>query len=267
MSVVTGNLRHKFQVGHLHLTIETEPADIDRNLERHRGLADVTHELVELLDSHRLAATWAMGDPAHSATTTLLTLSEIKHEVALLGDRHWLGPDAGRKRFANELSRRVSQARAAGIELNTFMPRIAPIAEHVDLVVKHGIHAVVGVNSEENGRSQSIVPHALHYGVWEFATTTRLPLRATWLSGAARKSIRSIRRAAREMATMHLLIDAAALEQDGPAAMNSVARLIREIGHLRERGLIRVETLGAAATRLSDLPVATPQRSILRLAA
>jgi len=91
MSVVSG---HKFQFGHLHLTIETEPVDIDRNLDGHRRLADVTKQLVELLDSQRLAATWAVGDPAHSATTTLLTLSEIQHEVALLGDHHWLGHEA-----------------------------------------------------------------------------------------------------------------------------------------------------------------------------
>jgi hypothetical protein len=267
MSVVSGPAKHKFQFGRVHLTVETEPVDIDRNLERHRRLADVTRQLVELLDSHRLAATWAVGDPAHSATTALLTLSEIQHEVALLCDHHWLGPNAGRKRFAHELARRVTQARAAGIALSTLMPRVAPIAEHVDLIVKHGIHAVVGGSGTGDGRCQTSTPHALHYGVWEFSTTTRLPLRTTWLSGGLRKLIRQIRRSADEAATIHLVIDAPALEQGGTAATKGVSRLIREIAQLRERGLVRAETLGAAATRLSDLPVATPQRSILRHAA
>ncbi|HEY4233247.1 MAG TPA: hypothetical protein VGM76_07460 [Lacipirellulaceae bacterium] len=267
MSLASGSARHKFQFGRVHLTIETEPVDIDRNLERHRRLAEVTRELVELLDSHRLAAAWAVGDPAHSATTALLTLSEIQHEVALLGDHHWLGPNAGRKRFAHELARRVSQARAAGIAVSTLVPRVAPIAEHVDLIVKHGLHAVVGSNGVMEGRFRTTVPRALHYGVWEFATTSRLPLHGTWWSGASRKLIRQIRRAAEERATIHLLVDAPALEQEGVQAMRSIRRLIREIGQLHERGLLRAETLGAAAARLSDLPVATPQRSILRLAA
>jgi hypothetical protein len=267
MSTVHGRARHKFQTGHLHLTIETEPVDIDRNLERHRRLADVTKQLVELLDSHRLAATWAVGDPAHSATTTLLTLSEIQHEIALLGDRHWLGPKAGRKRFAHELARRVSQARAAGLDIRTLMPRVAPVAEHIDLVVKHGIRAVVATNRAGEDRCQSIVPHALHYGVWEFATTSGLPIRSGWFSSPQRKLTKGIRRAADEAATIHLLIDAPALSQEGPTPMNGIIRLIREIGQLRERNLLRVETLGAAAARLSDLPVVTPQRSILRLAA
>jgi hypothetical protein len=266
MSVVSGPARHKFQFGRVHLTVETEPVDIDRNLERHRRLADVTKQLVELLDSHRLAATWAVGDPAHSATTALLTLSEIQHEVALLCDHHWLGPNAGRKRFANELARRVSQARAGGITLATLMPRVASIAEHVDLVVKHGIHAVIGGNAAES-RFQTTAPHALHYGVWEFSTTARLPLHTTWLSGGTRKLIRQVRRSADEAATIHLLIDAPALEQQGASAMKGISRIVREIAQLRERGLLKAETLGAAATRLSDLPVAKPQRSILRHAA
>jgi hypothetical protein len=267
MRVLIGNAKHKYHVGHLHLTVETEPVDIDRSLERHRRLADVTRELLELLDSHRLAATWAVGDPAHSATTALLTLSEIPHEVALLGDHHWLGPNAGRKRFANELARRVSQARASGIELNTIMPRVAPIGEHIDLIVKHGLRAVASTTTPADGRNQTVVPHALHYGVWEFAATSQLPLRSSWFSGAARKLTKSIRSAANTAATIHLLIDAPALEQNGQAAMNGIARMIGEIGQLHERGLIRTETLGSAAARLSDLRVATPQRSILSRAA
>jgi hypothetical protein len=266
MSVVSSHAKHKFHFGHLHLTVETEPVDIDRNLDRHRRLADVTKKLVELLDSERLAATWAVGDPAHSATTTLLTMSEIQHEVALLGDHHWLGPEAGRKRFAHELARRVSQARAAGIQLNTLMPRVATVAEHIDLVVKHGIRALVGVGSDSNGRVQATVPHALHYGVWEFSATNARPAQSGWFSSGRRKLFQNIRRAADEAATIHLLIDAPAVEQGGAAAMNSITRLIREVGQLRERGLVRAETLGTAAARLSDLPVATPQRSILRAA-
>jgi hypothetical protein len=267
MSVATEHTKHKYQFGHLHLTVETEPVDINRSLERHRRLADVTRELVELIDSHRLAATWAVGDPAHSATTTLLTLSEIQHEVALLGDRHWLGPEAGRKRFANELARRVSQARATGIQLHTLMPRVAPISEHIDLVVKHGLRALVGVSAPASSRFQATVPRALHYGVWEFAAAGGLPVQSGWFSSGRRSFFKSIRRAAAEAATIHLLIDAPAVEQGGAKTWNNIARLVHEVGQLRERGLVRVETLGVAAARLSDLPVARPQRSILRAAA
>jgi hypothetical protein len=39
---------------------------------------------------------------------------------------------------------------------------------------------------------------------------------------------------------------------------------VRQIANLRDRGIIRVETLGAAVAQLADLPAAAPQRSILR---
>ena len=59
MSMIDAAARHKFQVGRVHLTVETEPVDIDRSLERHRRLADVTSQLVELLIAEqRFTTAW-----------------------------------------------------------------------------------------------------------------------------------------------------------------------------------------------------------------
>ena len=55
-------------------------------------------------------------------------------------------------------------------------------------------------------------------------------------------------------------------KQAGESATRSIEWLLGRVAKLRDRGLVEVETLGAAATRLSDLPVATPQKSILRRA-
>jgi hypothetical protein len=261
------------RVGYLHLTVEAEPlvATLTKQSSWQKrgeigGLPTVTKQLVELLDTHRLPATWAVGDPAHSATTALVTLSPVQHELALLGDQHWLGPTAGRTRFARELARRVAQARAQGIDLVTIVPRVATVAEHIDLVVKQGIRAVMATSNASSGRNRAPTTRALHYGVWEFSPSERLPLESSWLL-AGWKLYRSIRRAAVEISSFHLVIDAAAVEQQGRWVMGSIARLARRVALLRDRGLLRVETLGAAAARLSDLPAATPQRSILRVAA
>ena len=114
-----------------------------------------------------------------------------------MGDRYWIGKTAGRTRFARELARRVSQARTAGIEAVTLVPRVAPVAEHIDLVVKHGIRAVVETTDDADARRETTTgPRALHYGVWEFSTTERLPLRSSWLPGGGWKLFRKIRRAA-----------------------------------------------------------------------
>ena len=272
MSSASRRTWQKHHVGTIHITVEAEPPMArlameasPQKLNDRRGVADITKELVAVLDAHRLPATWAVGDPAHSATTALVTLSSVPHEMALLGDDHWVGPTAGRTRFARELARRVSQARAKGIEVVTMVPRVAAIAEHIDLVVKQDIRAVVDVPVAAVERTRPSHAQALHYGVWEFAASQRLPMESSWLF-TRWKLYRSIRRAARQTATFHVVIDAAAIEQQGPWAIATIARMARHIGLLRNRGLLRVETLGTAAARLSDLPAATPQRSILRAA-
>lgn len=267
MSMANRRSWQQHRVGYIHLTVEAEPTDIDRNLDRHRGLAQVTEQLFEMFNRHQLPATWGVGDPVHSAAAGLVAASETRHSLALLGDRYWIGQSAGRTRFARELARRVSQARAAGIEVVTLLPRVAPVAEHVDLVVKQGIRAVVATTSEAANRQTTSGPRALHYGVWEFSITERLPLGSSWLPGSGWKLSRAIHRAAREAATIHVVIDASALEEAGRSATNAVERLLRRVAKLRDRGLVQVETLGTAAARLSDLPAATPQRSILRSAA
>jgi hypothetical protein len=261
-------------VGFLHLTIEAEPRtgtvgepSSELDFQRRHDLSDATSELVDVLEEHRLAATWAVADPAHAAVTASLALSAVAHELALLGDRPWLGPTAGRKRFAHELARRVSQARARGIELSTLVPRVASVAEHIDLVVKHGIRAVVAVDNETSRPCRVVTPRVLHYGVWEIAATDRLPLPATWSPVGRWRLHRSLRRAAAEAAMIHWVIDATAVAQQGRSAVQLIAGLLRRAAQLRDRGLLRVETLGAAAVRLSQLPATAPQRSILRAAA
>jgi hypothetical protein len=266
MSLANRHSWQKPQVGYVHLTVEAEPTDIDRNLDRHRGLAKVTEQLFETFNRYALPATWAVGDPAHSAAASLVAASNTKHGLALLGDCYWIGKTAGRTRFARELARRVSQSRSAGIEAVTLVPRVATIADHIDLVVKHGIRAVVTTAAEQASRVATAGVRPLHYGVWEFAATERLPLRSSWFPGAGWKLSRAIGRAAQTNSTLHLLIDASAVETAGRGATRSIERISRRIAKLRDRGLIEVETISAAAERLSQLPSATPQRSILRAA-
>lgn len=254
--------RGQQRVGYVHWTVEAEPADFDHNIERSRGLAAVTQKLFEMFNRHHQPATWAVGDPAHSAIAGLVAASQTKHSMALLGDRFWIGKTAGRTRFARELARRASQARAAGIETVTLVPRVASVAEHMDLVVKHDIHAVVAASGETTSPAS---PRAMHYGVWEFGVKARLPQRRGWLP-IGWKLTRAVQQAAREASTVHLVIDAAAVQEAGRSGTHSVERLLRRTAKLQERGLVRVETLSAAAARLSDRPAATPQRSILRAA-
>jgi hypothetical protein len=256
----------KHSVGQILFTVQLDPLGEELSIERHRRLVDVTRWLVELFSSHRLPATWASGNPAQCAATRPVTQSSVDHELAILGDESWTGEAAGRSGFARELSRRVGLARSTGLNVTSLVAWAATIHPHVDVVIKHGISAVARASHELN-LAPAATPRALHYGLWELPITERLPLRKTWLPGARRKFLRRIRFAAENAATAHIFISAAGVEQEGARSEATIIRTVRKAAELRDRGLARIETLTKAAARLADVPLASPQRSILRRAA
>jgi hypothetical protein len=190
--------------------------------------------------------------------------SGVAHEIAVLGDDAWIGPTAGRPRFSKELARRVEQARGKGIAIATLLYRGDGPGEHLDLLVKHKISAICSIDAAESNRYPNVLPRALRYSLWELRGTGVLPATGSWFPN--RKLMRRLRSATNEGAMFHLLLDAPALEQQGRRAEDTVARLVQQVAMLRDRGLLEVETMAAAASRLSEVPPAAPQRSILRLA-
>jgi hypothetical protein len=256
-----------YHVGHFLVTVQLDPIADAHSFEQHSELSEVTRQLIDAAERSRLPVTWAVSDPAHSAATPLILRSNVDHEFAILGDANWIGPMAGRTRFARELARRVAQSRGAGIDVHALVPRAASIERNIDLVVKQQITAVAGVELAQSATRHIATPRALHYGVWEMPVTCRLPQPTTWLSTGAWSTWRRIRRAAKDASTFHLVIDAPSVCEEGRRARNAVAWLMRRVATLRDRGLVRVETLHGAASRLAAVPTVKPQQSILRRAA
>jgi hypothetical protein len=253
----------QFHVGHLNVTVTLDSPAEGQAIERHQELATVTRQLIATMEAERVPVTWAVSDPAHSAATPLVLRSAVDHEIAILGDANWVGPTAGRTRFARELVRRVTQARHAGLEVSSLVPRVASVEDHIDLVVKQHITAVAGLAAAV-GERQTSETRALHYGVWEVPIAATMPLKATWLGSGKRILWRTVRRTANEAGTLHLLIDASAIAASARGDESVVRWLMHRAATLRDRGLIRFETLRATAARLSDVPAVSPQRSILR---
>jgi hypothetical protein len=254
------------RIANVLLTVELEPLKPQLSTLRHRRMDDATQWLLELFDRERLSATWAVGSPAEAAAAISIIRSPQEHELAVLGDPSWIGPPIGRPQFGRELARRVSQARAVGLDVKSLVAR-APVGEHLDLLVKHGIVAVAVMNENSRVRFQHSVPRALHYGLWELPVGGSLPLEESWRPGKTWSLLRWLHAAAIDAATCILAIDVPGLADRLTKSQKSLARIARRIAELRDRGLVRVETQSAAAARLSNVPAAKPQRSILRLAA
>ena len=255
----------QYHVGHLLITVQLDSAATGRQLERHQDLAGVTRRLISLADSERLPVTWAVSDPAHSAATSLILRSAIEHEMAILGDATWVGATAGRTRFARELVRRLTQARATGLEVTSLVPHVASIENHIDLVVKQHITAVAGLELQESSRHSS--PRAMHYGVWEIPVSGNLPLPTSRFFSGKRSLWKRVSHTISDAGTFHLIIDAPAVAESGPSAEKTITWLAKRIALLRDRGMIHIETLRSLSARLSDVPAVRPQRSILHAAA
>jgi hypothetical protein len=252
--------------GRLLITVALDPPSASRNLHQHRNLAGITERIVRQLSGHSMPATWGVSDPLHAAATAAIQQAAadtgVAHEIAVLGDRSWIGEATGRPRFAKELVRRFEQARANGIAASTLLYRGSGPDEHLDLIVKHGVTATCAIDPLPDRWPDSVLPRALRYGVWEIRASGCLQSGGGWF--ANRSLLRRIRRAAADAGIFHLLIDAPTWTDDAKAADQNLARLLRQVAHLRDRGLLEIETLAATTGRLSDVPTTTPQRSILR---
>jgi hypothetical protein len=72
MSATNHRTWQQYHVGHFLTTVHLDPPAGSHNFEQHKQLAGVTAELIELMDTHRLPATWAVSDPSHAAATPLM---------------------------------------------------------------------------------------------------------------------------------------------------------------------------------------------------
>lgn len=107
--------------GFLTLSLDLELEISRATPDQLRWLDQVTPELVALLDTHAIAATWAVADPGRSAATEAILNSRQKHELAVLGDRSWLGWGAGGSRASRELARRINGAAARQIRVRSLV--------------------------------------------------------------------------------------------------------------------------------------------------
>lgn len=256
-------MRARLAKGVLNLSIEVLELD-DREIkplecEALRAAA----RLAELLAYFEMPATFAFHEPASSEMASRLAAGDRGHEIALLGDRSWLGADVGRGRLGRELAARVSFARQAGIDVRTIVLADDGFDEHHDLAVRNGIVALrAPIGRVDKAAAQ---PQALRFGLWGLPVAMRLPSARRWFGGGARAARAQVERAIDARGVVGLAIDARALAKRG--ALRLVERVLEHAARRRSEGTLDVLTLGDAASRLSAPAQSRPTRSILRPAA
>ncbi len=254
--------------GRFIITVDLEPAAIVTDPAAIRRLHEYGERVQQILENHRLPATWAVAEPATSPAVTRLRSSLLRHEIALLGEATWVGGQVARSCFAQELARRVGHAQAADLAITSLVPRDVLVDDHLDLVIRHGITAVRGLVDVEGRSRRPAVPHPLHYGLWEIPGSERLPGRSGWLSRplSSWRLMRRMDAASRRCGFFHAIVDVPRLAEAGRSALRSFERAIRNVARLAQRSRVRPATLCDAAAELSATPASSPQHSILRRA-
>src|SRR6186997_582253 len=132
------------RVGTLLLSVDLEPDPAQPDGGLIDRLDQLRRRLIELTGSLAVPATWAVADPVLSVATESILNTKAGHEIAVLGDRAWLGPGCGRVRLQRELARRFDGARKAGISVTTLALRNLDQVRELDLLLDHGITALRG---------------------------------------------------------------------------------------------------------------------------
>lgn len=215
-----------------------------------RRIDDLTPDVVDLLDSLRLPATWGVADPARSAATESVLASTQTHELAVLGDRSWLGWGAGGQRASRELTRRILGAAARNIPIRSLLlHHEASIPAGLPLV-ELGIRSIRQPIGHQVNRPDTL--GSLPAGLQLAERVQKLALPQWWNWWDAQLRLVDLFHAHAHQAGIatvtHLGINAQQLCSAGTRGLIQLERLLAELVRLRDQANWRVATLAQWAT-------------------
>lgn len=229
----------------------------------------LTERLIELFQRSAFAATWAIAEPGASPWTERLLNDPLGHELALLGERSWIGHSAGRTRFCHELVRRVAAAGQAGVRISTLALHGVDgveVSQDLDLLVKQRISLVRSDATERNHRSApGVHPQSVRFGVWRAPVAAIVTgSRGWWAGSGVWQARRAVRRVVGVSGFVHVVIDAHRMLAQQQSSLAGLQRLLHLIRQHELRGALEVAPLHQASARWIRPRTAAPSRSVLR---
>jgi hypothetical protein len=252
--------------GALIVSVDVDAACLRGDLNMQRTLNSTTVALLGVLGNHGVAGTWALCDPANSLMTERLVNDAVPHELALLSESGWSGPNLGRVRFARELTGRVQDAQSQGLKLET-LALCDRLPLYHDLLVKCGLSALRG--PAEEGRTNSWWPNTmrtssangiqpLRWGLWQVKSTWRN------FEGGLMSSRRGIDRSACTGGLITWVLDGPKLAAGGASMLRLIDRVLAYAVQRRNQGGLNIETVRGFVNRQLKRPESSPAESILR---
>lgn len=226
-------------------------------------LEEITAGLIELLDQQGLCATWGVSNPALSAATEPILAAKTRQEIAVLGERFWLGDGTTPSRLAHEFERRFEGTRRAGIPVSTLLLR--QNEEHLDLnlLLGHGVTAVRGPGLEASQEEAISRALPMRYGIWQVQSSILIPLSGAWWQAEPWAFGRRLKDAAKTRTPLHLVLDAGQMADFSDLALPAIGVVLRRLGQMQARQELSFSSVGEQARLNLCRRVAQPSRSVL----
>lgn len=204
-------------------------------------------------------ATWALEQASQVESLVGWGLSQRELDVALIAE----GVEADLARptddaAARELARRIDVLRdsGSGVSVLQASPALAAGAWPRQL-------RALGIRGIVVASRGAAAPHALPFGVWNFAPHAALPRPRRWFDWLrGRQPLLDSRVPGPAIVT----IDLARVDEAASRTGREIATALDEVTAARREGEIALTTLGELSARLSEASAPRPQRSILRAA-
>lgn len=227
----------------------------------------LTWQMLDLLDQQQMPATWGLANPALSAAREAILSSPQRHELAVLGDRTWIGQGTVRSRLEREISRRFAGAQKSGLPARTLLLRHEGEPLDLSLLYASGITAIRGPARLLAETPATPSESRERYGVYHPVQVWQVPAKVQWWHLQWWRFAQRLESACVHGESLHLVLDAARLVKAGSHGVLGMAKVLARIAAYRQSGSLEVATIGDLAARKVSRRITPAARSLLKPAA
>jgi hypothetical protein len=230
-----------------------------------KHLIENAHWLLQLLNEHRLPATWFLPDVVAQVVHPNVASSNVPHELGILIDNI---QSERRAEFAREIDRQRLIAANAGMNV-TSLAITGGTVQQLDMLIKRGISALCPLEIEPVSPLREAMNwnkiETPRFGIWSLRSTLRIG-DGGWLAQAMSRNYakRQIGEAAIESQLSHFVVPLDHV--DRTTVRRSIRAAIARTVLLRDQGKLQTHTLAGVVNYLTARPAVQRAKSILRVA-
>ncbi len=229
-------------------------------------------QLSQLLEQHRIAATWAIEDIDGLSFVKSLPTTAIRHQVALKLSLKRPHTTTSIRLIDHQLEKLLAPFRQADIDVRTaLILSIRQMHSHFGPMARQGLTTMIVASDIDRThprfRRIAAEPHRLPLGLWQLPTNVYFPSRHPWLSRLENAFLPASRPHILERTAQHVLISAGQVAAQPGPTLRHLGKLLHQVAWAASRRQVEVVTASAWTDEIAQQATGQPQQSILKIAA